>query len=235
MATAHRIVSRDAWLEERRELLEQEKRLTRLHDQLSEKRRALPWVEVREPYVFEGPSGEQTLVDLFEGRSQLVVYHFMFAPEWEAGCKSCSFWGDSFGRIVPHLNARDVTFAAVSRAPYAKLRAYARRLGFTFPWVSSNENGFNAAFGVYFTPEAVAKGEASYNYGSMEAPLSDMHGISVFVRDGTKVYHTYSTYGRGVEAVNAAYAILDMTPKGRDESGLSNPMAWVRRNDEYAA
>ena len=233
MTRQRRIVSRSAWLGERRAFLEQEKQLTRLRDELSEKRRALPWVEVEEPYVFDGPNGKTTLLDLFEGKSQLVVHHFMFAPDWEAGCKSCSFWGDSFDGAVLHLAARDVSFTAVSRAPYPKLRAYAGRLGFTFPWVSSGDNGFNATYGVYFTPEAIAQGEESYNYGTFRVQGSDMPGVSVFARDDERIFHTYSTYGRGIDALNVTYRLLDLVPNGRDES--ARPMTWVRRNDEYAA
>ena len=234
MATPHRVVSRDTWLAARRELLEEEKKLTRLRDRLSEERRSLPWVKIEMPYVFDGPNGKETLLDLFDGRSQLVVYHLMFAPEWDAACKSCTFWGDSFNDCVPHLKARDVSFSAISRAPAPKLRAYAERLGFTFHWVSSGANTFNADFGVYFSPEELAKGDATYNYGSFKPKGSDMPGFSVFIREGDDVFHTYSTYGRGIESVNPTYALLDLVPKGRDEEP-GRGMAWLRRHDEYAA
>jgi predicted dithiol-disulfide oxidoreductase (DUF899 family) len=234
MATSHRIVPRDTWLAQRKELLEEEKRLTRLRDRVSEERRALPWVKVETPYVFDGPNGAETLLELFDGRSQLVVYHLMFAPEWEAACKSCTFWADSFDACIPHLKARDVSFSAISRAPVPKLEAYAKRLGFTFHWVSSGANTFNADFGVYFSPEELAKGDASYNYGSFRPKGSDMPGFSVFIRQGDDVFHTYSTYGRGIEAANPTYALLDLVPKGRDEEP-GRGMAWLRRHDEYAA
>jgi predicted dithiol-disulfide oxidoreductase (DUF899 family) len=234
MATSHHVVSRNAWLAARKELLAEEKKFTHLREDLSEKRRSLPWVKIEEPYVFDGPNGKETLLELFNGKSQLIVYHFMFAPEWEAACKSCTFWGDSFNDCIPHLAARDVSFAAISRAPVAKLQAYAKRMGFTFHWVSSGQNDFNADFGVYFSPEELAKGDATYNYGSFKPKGSDMPGFSVFIRQGDDVFHTYSTYGRGIDAVNPTYQLLDLVPKGRDEEP-GRIMAWLRRHDEYSA
>jgi predicted dithiol-disulfide oxidoreductase (DUF899 family) len=234
MEKPHRIVSRDAWLAERKELLIEEKKLTHLRERLAEQRRSLPWVKVEKPYAFDGPNGKETLLDLFDGRSQLIVYHFMFAPEWEAACKSCTFWGDSFNDTIPHLKARDVSVSAISRAPLEKLQAYAQRMGFTFHWVSSGGKDFNADYGVYFSPESLARGDASYNYGSFKPKGTDMPGFSVFARQGADVFHTYSTYGRGIDAVNPTYQLLDLVPKGRDEEP-GRIMAWLRRHDEYAA
>jgi predicted dithiol-disulfide oxidoreductase (DUF899 family) len=235
MQTGNRpIVSRAEWIEARQRLLAQEKDMTRQRDQLSAARRDLPWVRVDEPYVFERTRGQATLAELFEGRSQLVVYHFMFAPEWEAGCKSCSFWADNFNGIVEHLNHRDVTMIAISRAPLAKLTGYARRLGWSFEWVSSFGNAFNRDYGVSFTPEDLAHGEISYNYTTQKPHGSELPGISVFCKDDDgSIFHTYSCYARGLDMMNTAYHYLDLVPKGRDEAG--GPMAWLRRRDEYGA
>jgi predicted dithiol-disulfide oxidoreductase (DUF899 family) len=233
MAT-HAIVSRDEWIEARKRLLAKEKEFTRLRDRLSAERRALPWTRVEKNYVFEGPNGQETLAQLFGGRSQLVVYHFMYGPDWEKPCKSCSFWADNFNGIIAHLNQRDVTFVAISRAPFAKLQAFAKRLGWTFKWVSSGACDFNYDYRVSFTPEEIATGHIAYNYGVHKAYGSDMPGISVFFkdRDGA-VYHTYSCYARGLDMLNNAYHYLDLVPKGRDEAGLPHTMAWVRIRDEY--
>ncbi len=205
-----------------------------MRDQLSQQRRDLPWERVDREYVFDGPSGKETLSGLFAGRSQLIVYHFMFGPDWEAGCPSCSFWADNFNGIVIHLNERDVTFLAVSRAPFSKLDAYRKRMGWSFKWVSSSANDFNWDYHVSFTPEAVAKGEIDYNYTTQRAG-TEMPGASVFYKDPSgKIFHTYSTYGRGLDMVNVAYHYLDLVPKGRDEAGQRpHPQAWVRRHDEY--
>ncbi len=230
----HTVVSRDAWLAARRALLEKEKEFTRLRDQLSEQRRELPWVRMDEQYVFEGPQGKRTLAELFEGRSQLIVYHFMFGPDWEAGCKSCSFWADNFNGIIAHLNERDVTFVAISRAPLAKLAAFAARLGWSFSWVSSVGSDFNFDFGVSFTPEEIAAERILYNYTLHKSLGSEMPGISVFFKDRSgAVFHTYSCYARGLDMLNTAYHYLDLTPKGRDEAGLPHTMSWVRIRDEY--
>jgi len=231
---AHRVVSREEWLVARRALLEKEKELTRLRDDVSRQRRELPWVTVEWPYAFEGPRGTETLADLFEGRSQLVVYHFMFAPNWAAGCPHCSFWADNFDRVVVHLNQRDVTMVAVSRAPHAKLDAYRRRMGWSFKWVSSGATSFNEDFHVSFTPDEVAEKRANYNYVVGDPRRSDREGVSVFFRGaGGDVFHTYSTYARGIDMLNAAYHYLDLVPKGRDEGGRGPH--WVRRHDEYGA
>lgn len=227
------IVSREDWLEARRALLAEEKRFTAQRDALTDRRRALPWVKLDANYVFDGPDGKVSLSDLFEGRSQLVVYHFMFAPESEWGCKSCSFWADHFDGAIPHLKARDTSFVVISRAPVGKLQRQAKRLGWAFPWVSSGANSFNYDFAVSF--ETDAEGKAMYNYARQQVPFKDLQGMSVFAKgeDGS-IYHTYSTYGRGQDIVNGAYNILDMTPKGRDEAGLPFTMAWVKLHDEYA-
>lgn len=232
MTNSHPILSRNEWLAARRELLQKEKQFTRLRDQLSEERRQLPWVEVKESYVFQGPKGPETLAQLFERRSQLVVYHFMFAPEAQAGCKSCSFWADSFNGVVAHLKQRDTSFSAISRAPLAKLQPMAQRLGWSFKWVSSEGNHFNRDFGVFFAPEVLATGAIPYNFGNVPAYGPDMPGVSVFFKDGNSVFHTYSAYARGIDLLNTAYNYLDLTPKGRDEG--DRPMSWVKYRDQYA-
>lgn len=232
----HPVVSRDEWLQARRTLLAQEKELTRARDELAAQRRRLPWVRVEASYTFAHPDGPRTLGELFAGRRQLVIYHLMFAPEWEAACKSCSFWADQLERNVVHLRARDVTLMAVSRAPLAKLTAYARRMGWTFDWVSSGGCNFNQDFGVSFDREAIAEGRALYNHGTQRSHGIEMPGISVFLRgdDGT-VFHTESCYARGLDALNSAYQILDLTPLGRAEEAPVGPMGWLRRRDEYEA
>jgi predicted dithiol-disulfide oxidoreductase (DUF899 family) len=232
--TTHAIVSRDEWIEARKRLLAREKEFTRLRDRLSAERRALPWTRVDKDYVFEGPNGKETLSQLFEGRNQLIVYHFMYGPDWETPCKSCSFWADNFNGIIAHLNQRDVTFVAVSRAPLAKLQAFAKRLGWSFTWVSSGGCDFNYDYRVSFTPEERAQGTGTYNYGPRQTSMSDLPGISVFFKDKDgAVYHTYSCYARGLDMLNNAYHYLDLVPKGRDEAGLPYTMAWVRIRDEY--
>lgn len=233
--TEHQVVTREAWVEARQQLLAREKEFTRLRDELSQARRDLPWERVTKPYVFDGPRGKVTLAQLFDGRSQLVVYHFMFGPDWEAGCKSCSFWADNFERNVVHLAARDVTLIAVSRAPFEKLDAFRKRLGWTFTWVSSSGSDFNFDYHVSFTPEALAKGEFWYNYRWSRAAGPEQPGISVFYRDGAgDIFHTYSCYARGLDMMNAAYQYLDLVPRGRDEAEQRpHPQAWVRHRDDY--
>ncbi len=233
--TDHTIVSRDEWLDARTALLEKEKAFTRQRDALSQERRALPWVEVSKPYMFETPTGEKSLSDLFGNHSQLVIYHFMYGPDWEVPCKSCSFWADNFERNIIHLAARDVAMVAVSRAPVASLEAFKKRMGWSFDWVSSENSDFNYDFEVSFTDEARENGDLRYNYQPSQFPASDAPGISVFSKsDDVTIYHTYSTFGRGLDMMNAAYHYLDLVPKGRDEAGLDNPMAWVRLRDDYA-
>lgn len=230
----HTVVSKDEWITARQQLLAKEREFTRLRDQLSEQRRALPWERVDKTYVFEGPQGRETLAQLFGGRNQLVVYHFMFAPEAETPCKSCSFWADNFNGVVTHLNQRDVTFVAVSRAPLPKLQAFANRMGWSFKWLSSGGSDFNYDYGVSFRPEDLAAGKAAYNYAPNKMQMSDLPGISVFFKDADgQVFHTYSCYARGLDMLNTAYHYLDLVPKGRDESDLPYTMAWVRFHDLY--
>jgi len=228
----HTVVSRKDWLAARKALLTKEKKFTRLRDQLSKERRQLPWVKVNKDYVFDGPEGTETLSELFDSRSQLIVYHFMFGPDWDAGCKHCSFWADNFDRIIVHLNHRDVTMVAASRAPYGKLETYKKRMGWNFKWVSSGNTNFNFDYHVSFTPEEEAKKKAFFNYKLQDPDSSDREGASVFFKDAKgNVFHTYSTYARGIDMVNTAYHYLDLVPKGRDE-GKSGP-SWLCRHDEY--
>ncbi len=229
----HQVVSREEWLSARKAHLAREKEFTRLRDQLSAQRRQLPWVKVDKPYEFEGSDGKQTLAELFEGRSQLVVYHFMFHPDWEEGCKSCSFWADNFNGIITHLNHRDVSMVAISRAPLVKLEAYRKRMGWSFKWLSSLHSDFNRDYHVSFTPEEI-KGAVDYNYQRGKFPVAEAPGISVFYMDKDgNIYHTYSCYARGLDMLNGAYHYLDLVPKGRDEQGLSHSMEWLRRRDQY--
>jgi predicted dithiol-disulfide oxidoreductase (DUF899 family) len=229
-----RVVSHEDWLKARLELPAAEKEFTHEREALTSRRMTMPWERVEKDYRFDGPSGALSLADLFDGRSQLIVYHFMFAPDWEEGCKSCSFMADNFNGIPIHLNHRDVTFAAVSRAPFAKLDAYKKRMGWSFPWVSSYGSDFNFDYHVSFTPEEMAAGEAYYNYGPWRTGASDDVGISVFAKNESgEIFHTYSCYGRGTEMLNGAYHYLDLVPKGRDEAGFKFSMAWVQRHDQY--
>ena len=231
-----RIVSRDEWLVARKLHLAKEKEITRLRDELSRQRRELPWVKLEKRYVFDGPGGRPTLADLFDGRSQLVVYHFMFGAEWNEGCPSCSFVSDHLDGALAHLAARDVSLAMVSRAPIAKIEAFKRRMGWRFPWVSSHGNDFNRDFRVSFTKEEMAPGQVDYNYERRAFPSEEAPGISVFHRDaGGDVFHTYSTYARGLEPLIGTYTILDMVPKGRDEDELGFAMEWVRHHDRYGS
>ncbi len=230
----HRIVTRDEWLDARRALLAREKAFTRERDQLSQMRRDLPWVRIDKPYRFQTPAGETSLAGLFDGRHQLIVYHFMFAPDWEAGCKSCSFWADNFDGIDIHLAHRDVTLTLVSAAPLATLEAYKRRMGWRLPWASSAGSEFNRDFQVQATPEELAAGEVDYNFTRRPAFAAEMPGVSVFWRDGDTVFHTYSCYARGLDILNGAYHLLDLVPKGRDEGGRGM-RDWLRRRDEYEA
>ena len=232
MAKQHEVVSSKGWIEARKKLLAKEKEFTRLRDQLSQQRRELPWEEVDKEYVFEGPDGRQTLPELFDGRSQLIVYHFMFGPDWEAGCPHCSRWADNFNGIVVHLNQRDVTMIAASRAPYQKLAAYRKRMGWGFKWVSSSGTDFNFDYCVSFTPEETAKKKAFYNFTMQDPGVSEREGVSVFYKDPKgRVFHTYSAYARGIDMLSVDYHYLDLVPKGRDE-GDRGPF-WVRRHDEY--
>ena len=230
---AHRIVNPEQWIAERKVLLAKEKELTRARDALAEARRALPWERVDKRYVFDGPGGEETLPDLFDGRSQLVVYHFMFGPDASVGCKACSWWADNFERNVVHLAHRDVTMLAVSRGPLEKLLAFQKRMGWTFKWVSSGRSDFNFDYHVSFEP---GRNDGTYNYAPKTFGGSELPGVSVFFKDADgAVYHTYSTYTRGLDIVNAGYQILDLVPKGRDEEPFPSAMNWLRHRDSYDA
>lgn len=228
-----RTVSRDEWTQARKELLAKEKEFTRARDALSAERRELPWVKVDKEYVFQDPRGRATLHDLFNGRRQLIVYHFMFDPSWEEGCKSCSFVADNFQGSPAHLAARDVSFVAISRAPLAKLEAFKKRMGWTFRWLSSFETDFNYDYHVSFRPEDQVEGKVEYNYARQEFSSSELPGVSVFFREGDEVFHTYSTYERGVDILIGTYNYLDLTPLGRDEDQLSFTMSWLRHHDRY--
>ena len=230
----HRIVSQADWLVARKRLLSREKEFTRLRDQLSAERRELPWVRVEKEYVFDGPAGKETLADLFEGRSQLMVYHFMFGPGWEQGCPSCSFVSDHIDGANWHLPHRDVTLLAVSRAPLPEIQAFRKRMGWRFKWVSSYGNDFNRDYHVSFTPDEMAKGKVYYNYEDTEFSSEEAPGISIFYRDPSgAIFHTYSAYARGLDMLIGAYNYLDLAPKGRDEAALPWTMAWVRHHDRY--
>jgi predicted dithiol-disulfide oxidoreductase (DUF899 family) len=232
-ATAHPIVSRQQWLAARKQLLQREKQLTRLGDQIAAERRALPWVRMDKDYLFDTPQGRRPLADLFDGRHQLVVQHFMLAPGWEQGCKSCSYMADHTDPTLAHLAQRDTSFIAVSRAPLAEIERFRRRMGWTFRWVSSDGTDFNRDFHVTFTPEEKESGSRDYNYGG-KAHGVELPGVSVFWKDEQgAVFHTYSTFGRGVEVMMHTYNLLDLTPKGRDEAALDFTMAWVRHHDRY--
>jgi predicted dithiol-disulfide oxidoreductase (DUF899 family) len=229
-----KVVSRDEWLAARTAFLAKEKEFTRLREELSRQRRELPWVRVEKRYVFDGPGGQETLADLFAGRSQLVVYHFMFSPESDAGCKSCSFWADNFDGIDVHLAHRDVSFVAISRAPIEKIEVFRKRMGWRFKWLSSAHTAFNYDYQASFTPEARRNGSAIYNYAPLAMDIGDREGISVFYRDENgDVFHTYSCYARGIDIVNGAYSFLDLVPKGRDEDGHDFRQYWVRYHDSY--
>ena len=231
--TSNRVVSPNEWFAARKELLLKEKEFTKLRDELSQARRDLPWEPVKEDYVFEGAHGPAKLSELFEGRSQLIVYHLMYAPDWDAACPSCSFWADGFDPIVVHLNHRDTAMVAISRAPYPQLAVYEKRMGWSFKWFSSAGNSFNYDYGVSFSQEDVDRGVCHYNYRVSDPGVTDKEGISVFLKapDGA-IYHTYSTYERGIDLMNTAYNYLDLTPKGRDEE-LVGMRDWLRRHDEY--
>jgi predicted dithiol-disulfide oxidoreductase (DUF899 family) len=230
--SAHPVVSHEQWLEARKTLLAREKTFTRERDTLSQERRDLPWEKVDKEYVFDGPRGKETLADLFAGKSQLVVYHFMFGADWSEGCPACSFWADNFNGIVAHLRQRDTTMVAISRASLPKLEAFKKRMGWSFKWVSSGHTDFNRDFGVAFTPEEVAGKEALYNYTKQNPIATEREGVSIFFKDSSgAIFHTYSAYARGIDLVNTAYNYLDLVPKGRDESG--RPLDWIRHRDKY--
>jgi predicted dithiol-disulfide oxidoreductase (DUF899 family) len=230
----HPVVSPAEWLSARTALLGREKEFTRLRDDLARQRRALPWVKVEKAYVFEGPGGEQTLPQLFGASSQLVVYHFMFNPEWSEGCPHCSFWADHFDGMRAHLERRDVTLVAISRAPLAKIEPFRKRMGWKFNWLSSFRSEFNYDYQASFTPEEVQGGTAIYNFSPAAVGSPEREGVSVFRKHGAgEVFHTYSCYARGIDMLNGTYQVLDLTPKGRDEDGFESPQGWVRHHDRY--
>ncbi len=230
----HRIVSRDEWIAERRALLAREKELTHLSDRIAIERRALPWVRIDKDYVFDTLDGKRSLADLFDGRRQLLVQHFMFAPGWEQGCPSCSYMADHNDGMVVHLAYRDVTFVAVSLAPLAEIERFRQRMGWKYKWVSSHATDFNYDFKVSFTPQEVASGQIDYNYGGWPYAYEEWPGISVFFKNGgNEVFHTYSCYGRGVEVMMGTYRMLDLVPMGRGERDVEYKMEWVRHHDRY--
>ena len=228
----HPVVSHEDWLKARTAFLAKEKEFTRLRDQLTRQRRELPWERVEKNYVFDGPKGKESLAGLFENRSQLVVYHFMFNPASGEGCKHCSFWADNFDDNVVHLNHRDVSLVAISRAPLAKIEPFKKRMGWSFKWLSSSQNDFNYDYQASFTPEKIQSGAVLYNYTTQKMNMSDREGVSVFYKDPNgSIFHTYSAYARGIDMLNTAYHYLDLVPKGRDEG--DSPQSWVRYHDQY--
>ena len=229
-----KVVPAAEWLAARKTFLAKEKEFTQLRDELSSERRELPWERVEKAYAFEGPSGRATLADLFGRKSQLAIYHFMMGPGWTEGCKSCSYLADHFDGMAIHLAHRDTTLAVVSRAPYAEIAAFKKRMGWRFPWHSSFGSDFNFDYHVSFTPEEMAGGQVYYNYEMGGTPAEELPGLSVFAKgaDGS-VFHTYSAYARGLDILVGTYNFLDMMPKGRDEEGLAHTMAWVRHHDQY--
>ncbi|HEY2323648.1 MAG TPA: thioredoxin family protein [Thermoanaerobaculia bacterium] len=230
----HPVVSHEEWVAARTAFLAKEKEFTRQRDELSRQRRELPWERVGKEYLFDGPDGKVSLSDLFGKRSQLIVYHFMFPPEWEAGCPHCSFWADNFNEIIPHLNQRDAAMVAISRAPREKLDAFEKRMGWTFQWLSSGGNDFNYDFGASFSPEESK--DRVYNYSTIAPGGTDREGMSVFYKNEKgEIFHTYSAYARGIDMFNTAYHYLDACPKGRDEDKLPWVQAWVKHHDRYEA
>lgn len=230
-----RIVSRDEWLAERRQHLLNEKRLTRLYEQLAAERRRLPWVKVEKSYAFDGPDGPETLADLFDGRSQLIVNHFMLGPGWKQGCVGCSFGADHVAGALVHLEQKDVRYVAVSRAPLPEIEAFQKRMGWRFKWVSSHGSDFNYDFNVSFTKEQIAEGRGFYNFEETKPYSEELQGTSVFAQDESgAVFHTYSSFARGGENILGTYVLLDLTPKGRDENGPNKSLTdWVRHHDAY--
>lgn len=233
---SQRIVNQEEWLQARKEFMAEEKAFTQARDALSAARRQLPKVKVEKNYSFKGPNGEISLNDLFQDKSQLVIYHFMLGPGWEEGCPSCSFWADNYNGTEIHLAHRDIKLAVVSRGPLDKILAYKSRMGWGFDWFSSEGSDFNFDFAVSFTEEQRESGEPNYNFGTIPFSMDEGPGFSVFEKaDDGNIYHTYSTYARGLDIFNSAYHIMDMTPKGRDEDELPYTMAWLRRHDQYEA
>jgi predicted dithiol-disulfide oxidoreductase (DUF899 family) len=229
----HPVVGAEGWLAARTELLKKEKELTHLRDEISRRRLELPWEKIEKKYLFEGPKGKQSLADLFEGRSQLMIYHFMLGPGWKEGCPSCSYLADHFDGMRVHLAARDIHLAAVSRAPWPEIEAFRKRMEWKFPWVSSDGSDFNFDYQVSATPGTRADEKVFYNYGMQVFPAEERPGLSAFYKDGGEIFHTYSTYGRGLDILVGAYNFIDMSPLGRNEQGLKHTMAWVRHHDKY--
>ena len=230
----HKVVSQTEWLAARKAHLATEKKFTAARDKMSRQRRELPWVKVDKPYVFDSPAGKETLADLFGDRSQLIVYHFMFGPDWEQGCPSCSFLSDHFDGATVHLAHRDVTLLAVSRAPLPQIAAFKKRMGWRFKWVSSFGSDFNRDYNVSFTKDEREQSKACYNYELGRFPAEEAPGVSVFAKnDQDEVFHTYSAYARGLDILIGTYNLLDLVPKGRDEDDLAFTMAWVRHHDRY--
>ena len=229
----HKVVSEKAWLTARKALLVKEKKFNRLRDQLNQQRRDLPWVKVDKEYVFDGPDGKETLAELFGGRGQLIVYHFMFGPDWEEGCAHCSFWADHYDGATVHLGQRDTKLVVVSRAPLKEIEVFKKRMGWKFKWVSSFGNDFNFDYHVSFTPEEIKSGKLFYNYVNTEMDMDEREGVSAFYKDKNgDVFHTYSSYARGIDMLNTTYHFLDLTAKGRDENPDS-PQDWVTYKDQY--
>ncbi len=232
-AKEHKVVTETEWLAARKRLLAKEKKFSKARDGLNRERRALPWVKVEKEYVFDSPEGKVTLGELFDGKSQLIVYHFMFGPDWKEGCPHCSFWADHYDGVNYHIGQRDTTLAVVSRAPLKDIQDFKKRMGWRFRWVSSNQTDFNFDFQVSFTPEQLRSGKPFYNYSTITTDMEEREGVSAFYKDGKgQVYHTYSSYARGIDLLNTTYNFLDLTAKGRDE----NPdwtQAWVRHHDRY--
>jgi predicted dithiol-disulfide oxidoreductase (DUF899 family) len=232
---SHKIVSKEEWLEARKAFLTKEKEFTHQRDELSRQRRELPWTKVEKNYLFDGPAGKETLADLFDGRNQLIAYHFMFGPGWKEGCPSCSFLSDQIDGSVVHLAHRNVTLLAVSRAPLSEIDAFKKRMGWRFKWVSSYGNDFNRDYNVSFTSDEMASGKVYYNYQQREFPSEEAPGVSVFYKGASgNIFHTYSAYARGLDILVGPYNYLDLAPKGRDEDELPWTMAWVRHHDKYA-
>jgi predicted dithiol-disulfide oxidoreductase (DUF899 family) len=229
----HKVVSEKEWLATRKKLLVKEKQFSRLRDQLNQQRRNLPWVKVEKEYVFDGPDGQETLAELFGGNSQLIVYHFMFGPGWDEGCPHCSFWADHYDATRVHLRQRDTSLVVISRAPLKNLEAFKKRMGWNFKWVSSSGNEFNFDYHVSFTPEEIRSGTLFYNYGKLRMKIDEREGVSAFYKDRNgAVFHTYSSYARGIDMLNTTYHFLDLTAKGRDEHP-DHPQDWVRYHDKY--
>lgn len=229
----HKVVSPADWIAARKKLLAKEKKFSRLRDELNEQRRDLPWVKVDKEYVFHGANGKETLADLFGKKSQLIIYHFMFGPGWKEGCPHCSFWADHYDGVNHHLGQRDTAFAVVSRAPLKELQPFKKRMGWKFKWVSSHQTDFNFDLNVSFTPEQIRDGTQFYNYAPLQMDIDEREGVSAFYQDGNgNIYHTYSSYARGIDLLNTTYNFLDLTAKGRDENP-DHPQDWVRYHDKY--